>query len=74
MKAENIFVRDIDWEVSLVLSSKLMSSLNEALVTVHLGSKEGHTKTIELNREELDRLRVKIAGLKKEMEDYSEDK
>ena len=34
----------------------------------------GHTKTIELNREELDRLRVKIAGLKKEMEDYSEDK
>ena len=40
MKAANIFVRDIDWEVSLVLSSKLMSSLNEALVTVHLRSKE----------------------------------
>ena len=34
----------------------------------------GHTKTIELNQEELDRLRVKITSLKKEMEDCSEDK
>ena len=40
MKNENIFVRDIDWEVNLVLSSKYVSVLDEALVTIHLSNKE----------------------------------
>ena len=40
MKAEKIVVRDIDWEVNLVLSSKLMSALDDALVTLHLSNKE----------------------------------
>ena len=40
MKNENIFVRDIDWEVNFVLSSKYMSVLDEALVTIHLSNKE----------------------------------
>ena len=40
MKAEKIVVRDIDWEVNLVLSSKLMSVLDDALVTLHLSNKE----------------------------------
>ena len=34
----------------------------------------GHTRTVELNREELNRMIAKITSLKKEMEDYSEDK
>ena len=34
----------------------------------------GHTKTIELNQEELTQVIDKINSLKKEMEDYSEDK
>ena len=40
MKNENIFVRDIDWEVNFVLSSKYMSVFDEALVTIHLSNKE----------------------------------
>ena len=40
MKNENIFVRDIDWEVNFVLSSKYVSVLDEALVTIHLSNKE----------------------------------
>ena len=40
MRVESIFVRDIDWEVNLVLSSKLVTVLDEALVTIHLGNKE----------------------------------
>ena len=34
----------------------------------------GHTRTVELNREELNRMIAKITSLKKEIEDYSEEK
>ena len=34
---DNVKFRDIDWEVSLVLSSRSVGVLDEPLVSVHLG-------------------------------------
>ena len=49
----NVLFRDIDWEVSLVLSSRSVGVLDEPLVSVHLGDTKwviirGATQEFEL--------------------------
>jgi len=64
-------VRNIDWEVNLVLSSKSVGILDESLVNVHLNDSRGETVSLELSREELELLIEKVTEAKKQMENLN---
>jgi len=67
----NVNVRNIDWEINLVMSSKNVSSLDQPLLTVHLSDGCGSSVSLELNQDEMEKLKKTLLEAKMKMEDSS---
>jgi len=66
-------VRNIDWEVNLVLSSKSVGVLDESLVNVHLSNIRGETVSLELTRDDLELMISKVTEAKTQMQKLNEN-
>jgi len=66
-------VRNIDWEVNLVLSSKSVGVLDECLVNVHLSNIRGETVSLELTRDDLELMISKVTEAKTQMQKLNEN-
>lgn len=66
-------VRNIDWEVNLVLSSKSVGVLDESLVNVHLSNIRGETVSLELTRDDLELMISKVTETKTQMQKLNEN-